>query len=283
MFLDDRGFPNQSDGYDTLLHGVDGGPILWKLKHPQPDLDAQIDPLYYLPFITKKHEALMHKDMDLLHLEPTLQEKIYQLIQEHWSVFDKKGAFVLVKNYECVIYTGSARPIAVKNNLYGKLEIKYMRKCIAALAKVGHIQPFTDGSWLFKALLMPKPHQEHIKNIDDFVWCFCVNYIPLNGVTPVIAYPIPRCNTAVFIKFSMGRFIWMFNAPMGYHQLAVALASQEKLRFQWVDAIKWTYTVMPFGPTNGPATFVNFIYDIDSVWKELAKSRGVPVGDTTNT
>jgi hypothetical protein len=63
----------------------------------------------------------------------------------------------------------------------------------------------------------------------------------------------------------------------------VALASQEKLAFQGVDAIKWTYTVMPFGPTNGPATFINFIHDINSVWKELARERGVPIDDDTNT
>jgi hypothetical protein len=30
----------------------------------------------------------------------------------------------------------------------------------------------------------------------------------------------------------------MFDAPMGYHQLAVERASQEKLAFQGVDAIK---------------------------------------------
>jgi hypothetical protein len=75
----------------------------------------------------------------------------------------------------------------------------------------------------------------------------------------------------------------MFDAPMGYHQLAIARASQEKLAFQGGDAIKWTHNVMPFGPTNGPATFVSFIYDIDSVWKKLATSRGIPIGDTTNT
>ncbi len=75
----------------------------------------------------------------------------------------------------------------------------------------------------------------------------------------------------------------MFDAPMGYHQLAIALASQEKLAFQGIDAIKWTYNVMPFEPTNGPAAFVNFIYNIDSVWKKLTTLRGVPVGDTTNT
>ncbi len=81
----------------------------------------------------------MRKDINLSHLNPTLQNKLYQIIRDYWSVVDEKGVFVPVKNYECVIDTGSARPIAVKNILYGELEIKYMRKCIEALAKVGHI------------------------------------------------------------------------------------------------------------------------------------------------
>ena len=76
--------------------------------------------------------------------------------------------------------------------------------------------------------------------------------------------------------------MWMFNAPMGYHQLVVALASQEKLTFQGVDTIKWMYIAMPFGPTNGPGTFINFIHDIDSIWKELAKKYGL-TDNNTNT
>jgi hypothetical protein len=118
--------------------------------------------------------------------------------------------------------------------------------CIFALAKVSHIRQITDSSWLFKALLAPKPHQEHVQNIDDFVWCFCVNYIPLNGAIHIIAYPIPFCDLAVCNKFGLGMWMWMFDSPMGYHQLAVSPESQEKLAFQGVDAIKWTYTIMPF-------------------------------------
>ncbi len=142
-----------------------------------------------------------------------------------------------------------------------------------------------DHGWqmVVQALLAAKPHQEHVHNIKDFVWHFCVNYIPLNGVTCVIAYPIPRCNSAVFNKFGQGSWMWMFNAPMGYHQLAVAPDSQEKLAFQGVDAIKWTYTVMPFGPTNGPATFINFIHDVNSIWKEFAKKQGFSINDDMNT
>jgi hypothetical protein len=158
-----------------------------------------------------------------------------------------------------------------------------MQDAIAALAKVGHTPQIHDGRWLFRALFAPKPHQEHVRNIDKFVWCFCVNYIPLNSVIRIIAYPIPRCDSAINEEFSQGALFWLWNAPMGYHQLAVALASQEKLAFQGSDDIKWTYTIMPFGPTNGPATFITFIHNIDSLWKAMAQQKGLIIDDNTNT
>ncbi len=70
---------------------------------------------------------------------------------------------------------------------------------------------------------------------------------------------------------------------MGYHQLAIALASQEKLAFHSPDAIKWTYHVVPFGPTNGPVTFINFIHDVISSWKALAEKSGLVINNDTNT
>jgi hypothetical protein len=237
----------------------------------RPDLNAPVDPLYYPPFISANHEAIMRKDMDLSHLDPAPQERIYDTICRHWSDFDEKGVFVPVKHYKCVIDTGNAWPITVKKILYGEHETIIMHQAIAVLHKVEHIRQITNGSWLFKALLAAKPHQEHVRCIDDFVWRFCLNYILLNAVTHLIAYLIPRCNAAVQNEFGQGRWCWMFDALMCYHQLAVALATQEKMAFQGVNAIKWTYTVMPFGPTNGPATFINFIHDIGSIWKELTK------------
>ncbi len=158
-----------------------------------------------------------------------------------------------------------------------------MRKAIAAIEKVSQIRQITDGRWLFKTLLAPKPHQEHVWHIDNFVWRFCVNYIPLNSITRIIAYPIPRCDSAINEEFDLGILYWLFDAPMGYHQLAIALASQEMLAFQGPDAIKWMYRVMPFGPTNGPATFIQFIHDVDSQWKALAVKSGLVIDDNTNT
>ncbi len=134
-----------------------------------PDLNCPIDPSFDQPFIPEEHEDILRRKVDLSHLDPKQQTKVYDLIREFWPVFDKQGVFVPVKNYECVIHTGAAHPIAVKKILYGEQETVIMRRCILALAKVGHIRQILDRRWLFKALLAAKPHQEHVRNIEDFV------------------------------------------------------------------------------------------------------------------
>ena len=60
FLLDDQGFPDQSNNYDHVLHNIDGGPILRRLKHRMPDLDAPVDPAFYSELIHEKHKAQMH-------------------------------------------------------------------------------------------------------------------------------------------------------------------------------------------------------------------------------
>ncbi len=215
IFINDRGFPDKSDHYDNLLHNIEGGPILCKLKHPSPPLN-EVDPKFYSANDESKHDEQLKQDLDFSHLDPHVQEKIYTLVKKYWSVFGEKGIFVLVQNYECVINTGNALPVAVKKILYKPKETPIMWGCIAALEKVGHIQQIHNGRWLFKALLAAKPHQEHVQDINKFVWRFCINYISRNSVTRIIAYPIPRCDLAINEEFGMGKFHWLFNALMGY-------------------------------------------------------------------
>jgi hypothetical protein len=158
-----------------------------------------------------------------------------------------------------------------------------MRKCIASLEKLGHICQIHSKEWLFKALLTPKPHQEHIRNIDNFVWQLCVSYIPLIEITWLIAYPIACCNPAVQLKFYNGQWMWMWDAPQGYHQIGLECKSQDKLAFSGPDATKWAYNIMPFRPVNSTATFIAFIHDTDSPWKDLACSYGVTIDKDTKT
>jgi hypothetical protein len=252
---------------------VEGGVILKKLKHPAPPLD-KVDPhFFFCTYDDAKHDKQMGHDLDLSHLEPQVRNRVYALVKKYWPVFDKNGVFAPVKHYERVLDTGYSTPIAIKKIFYRPKETPIMKRAIAALKKVSQIHQITNSCWLFKVLLAPKPHQEHVQNINNFIWCFCINYIPLNSITRIIAYLIPQCNLAINEEFGLGVLYWLFDAPMGYHQLAIALANQEKMAFQGPDAIKWTYPVMPFGQRNGPVTFINFIHKVECQWNVLAEIR----------
>jgi hypothetical protein len=283
VFIDDRGFPDQSHELDTLLHSMSGTPLLRKRQHPAPPIDV-VDPAFNFQYDPAVHDKQFQEDFKpspRLTLEQN--DQLAALLKKYWCVFDHRGLFVPVKDYICDIDTGTAAPIAVKGINYGPYETPIMRKCISKLEQLGHISQIRDGPWLFKALLAPKPHQEHVREIADFVWRFCVNYIPLNAVTQVNAYPIPRCDSMVMFAFGDAIYFWLMDAPQGYHQLRVSPGSRIKLAFQGPDAIKWTYNVMPFGPVNGPAIFVEFIHDVDGTWKQVAIKRGVPINDSNNT
>ena len=121
--------------------------------------------MFTFPYDEALHGKRLSKDLNLSHLEVMLQHTLYALVQKYWSVFDDRSVFVPVHNYECVIDTGDAHPIAVKKIMYGPNELPIMRRAVAALEKVGHIRQITNGRWLFKAVLMPKPHQEHVRHI----------------------------------------------------------------------------------------------------------------------
>jgi hypothetical protein len=102
-FLDNRGFPDQSDKFKQLVHSFDGGPVLRKLRHPMANLDRPINPRFHSPFIPAQQKDLVRKQVDLSHFKPDFQEQVYNLIREYWSVFDKQRVFVPVKYYKCVI------------------------------------------------------------------------------------------------------------------------------------------------------------------------------------
>ncbi len=127
VFVDDRGFPDQSDEYNTLLHNIDGGSILRKLKHPPPPLDM-VDPTFHFPFDECLHGKHLRTQINLSHLHPLVQPKVTALVKKYWSVFDKPGVWVPVWNYEWVIDTGAAHPIAIKKIQYGPKELPIMRR-----------------------------------------------------------------------------------------------------------------------------------------------------------
>jgi hypothetical protein len=108
-------------------------------KSPTPPIDVD-NPTFNHIFSKELHCELLRSQLDLSHLLPEDTNTLLAVIKEYWCVFNKCGTFTPICNYQCVIDTGTAKPIAVKKILYNPQEIPIMQKSIAALKKVGHIR-----------------------------------------------------------------------------------------------------------------------------------------------
>ena len=87
------------------------------------------------------------------------------------------------------------------------------------------------GLWGSHIVLAAKPHQEHVTNIDNFIWRMCVSYQKLKGFTKPFQYTIPRYKDAVTVLNVETHPIWIItlDACQKYHQVAVRPVHQEIL------------------------------------------------------
>ena len=149
-----------------------------------------------------------------------------------------------------------------------------MQESIDDLLHQGWVRKFRS-QWCSKVVLAPKPHQEQVTNIIDFVWRFCVNFRLLNAVTKPFEFPIPRCDDAMD-NFGDSKGTLHFicvDQRTGYHQIPVAVSSQEKLAFQGPNHEKYCYTVMPFGPMNAPAVYTAMMKNFKDEYDHLFRQR----------
>ena len=98
-----------------------------------------------------------------------IYKQLVQIIKEYWCCFDPEAVKIPMRNYQAYIDTSNQKPVAVQNTRYGLHESPIMQKAIDGLLANDQIEPATDGSWLSRCTLAPKPHQEKITRIDDFI------------------------------------------------------------------------------------------------------------------
>lgn len=183
---------------------------------------------------------------------------IRTLVIAFWDVLAKDGLRRPMLGYEFCIDTGEHIPFCCRKPSYGPNESKIIMDNIKVLLTWDHVYHCTEGGWGSPVVLAPKPHQEHIFNIDDFIWRMCISYRALIRTTNPFEYPIGRCNSAIEDVGDGSGFIWFISldAAQGYNQISVRKCDQQKLAFFAPDNKKYTFSVMPFGPTNTP----NFIH-----------------------
>src|SRR5207247_2014439 len=82
---------------------------------------------------------------------------------------------------------------------------------------------------------------------------FCIDYRKLNDCTVKDAYPLPRI-TDCLDALSEGKYFSTFDLRSGYFQVEMEERDREKTSFVTRGGL-YQFKVMPFGVTNGPATF----------------------------
>ena len=224
-----------------------------------------------IKFDAKDHNEELEKNLKIgEHVKPQLRQRIIDLIQTYWDCFCKEGARRTILGYEFSLDTGASQPICAKQTQYGPHESKIIMGQIQDLLENDWIEE-CDGPWGSIIVLAPKPHQEQVTHIDDFVWRMCVSYRGLNRVTLPFAYPIPRCDDAINVLNVGGTRIFLItvDAKQGYHQVAVKKEDRTKLAFFAPNHRKYTFKVMPFGPTNAPAFYTCMMQDFAREWDSL--------------
>ena len=202
-----------------------------------------------------------------------VRDRVTDIVKKYWSCFREAGLTIPIVGYKMVIDTGSSPPVYCKKLHYGVHESPIMQQTIDALQKIGFIMEDKTSTWNSNIVLAPKPHQEHITDIDEFIWRFCISYVALNLVTLIISYPIPRCDDAVMNEFGTAKFFILIDAYSGYHQTAMAICSIDKTAFSGPGGRKYKWKVMPFGLRNGPAVFTAMMYDLKEIWDRIISEK----------
>ena len=136
-----------------------------------------LDPTFNVPFDNARDGQYLCDNLRIAHLSIDRQNQITSLIKRKWGVFRPEGMSIPVLDYECNIDTGTAPPVRSKAVNFGPRKSEIMQPMIDKLESIKQIRQVFDGEWLSPALLAPKPHQENVFDIDDYIWQLCINYM----------------------------------------------------------------------------------------------------------
>ena len=170
-------------------------------------------------FDEKEHAKELDKD---LKLGPSIcdqsKQDVVAVIKKYWDCFVTVGAKRTILGYEFGIDTSGAKPVCCRKPSYGPYESKVIMSQLEDLLSNKWIEE-CGGPWGSMIVLAQKPHQEHVRHINDFVWRMCVSYRKLNSITKPFQFPIPRCDDAVMILGWGAGEIWIISldARQGYH------------------------------------------------------------------
>lgn len=93
---------------------------------------------------------------------------------------------------------------------------------------------------------------------------FCTDMKKVNSVTKTDSFPLPRMGDCIDL-FGSAKFVSKFDLLKSYWQVPLSQLAQEIASFVTPSGL-YSYTVMPFGLKNAPATFQRLMNQFTAGW-----------------
>ena len=200
--------------------------------------------------------SLASDSHDLFSLEDSsthIPEKIQKILDSFRDVFpqDLPAGLPPARKHDFQI---SLIPDATpqKRGLYrlSEKEQNELRAQISELLRKGFIQP-SSSPWGAPILFVSKK---------DGSFRMCVDYRALNKLTVKNSYPLPRIDD-IFDQLRNAKFFSKIDLRSGYHQIRLSNDAIPLTAFRTKYGL-FEFTVLPFGLTNAPATFMSLMNDV---------------------
>jgi len=188
----------------------------------------------------------MRQLTDSIHSSVTDGErhKLEQILEEYRDCFSLSeydlGRTNVVKHQ---IDTGANRPLKQTLRRHPLVHTEEIERQVQAMLAQDVIEP-SYSPWSSNVVIVKKK---------DNTLRFCIDYRKLNDVTIKDSYPLPRINDCLD-ALSTGKYFSAFDLRSGYFQVEMEEADKGKTSFVTRSGL-YQFKVMPFGVTNGPATF----------------------------
>jgi RNase H-like domain found in reverse transcriptase/Reverse transcriptase (RNA-dependent DNA polymerase)/Integrase zinc binding domain len=225
--------------------------------------DNPID--HYLPLITTINEVKKNNPTDIIEtmnlqqsdINDTERLQLTAVINEFIDRFAEDPQNPSRTTYIThEIHTGNHAPMRAQLKRFPPKEEEFIASKVAEMLKNGTVTR-SRSAWASRPALVPKPNGE---------LRFCINYIPLNRITEFDAYPIPNADASLDCLRDAFLFT-SIDLASGYWQIRMNEKDAEKTAFLTKQGL-FQFTVMPFGLSTAPATFVRLMNDVfaDLLW-----------------
>ena len=177
-------------------------------------------------------------------VNPSEREKLRKILESYTDCFSTHefdlGRTQVAKHR---IDTGLSHPIRQPLRRHPPVHLEEIDRQVKDMLAQDVIEP-SSSPWASNVVVVKKK---------DGSLRFCIDYRKLNDVTVKDSYPLPKISDCLD-ALSGGKFFSAFDLRSGYFQVEMEEADKEKTSFVTRSGL-YHFKVMPFGCTNGPATF----------------------------